>query len=239
MRARAGRARALQWDGRPHRGRRRGRRGRAVHHGRDAARLAPGGRAGRGAHRMSELDRLYGLPLEDFTPQRDLAARELRRAGDREAAKELAKLPKPTPAAWTANQVARERPELIEALLMAGEELRKAQQEALAGGGGGALRDAMAGQRRCIEAVMAAAQAYKPAGRALSRAMADRLRATLQAAAGDERPSAAPGGGGRRAPERRAGRRPDGRRGPVRRRLAARAGRAGRSGGGGRGRERR
>src|SRR4051812_43505442 len=191
MRARAGRARALQWDGRPYRGRRRGWRGRAVHHGRDAARRARGGRAGRGAHRMSELDRLYGLPLEDFTPQRDLAARELRRAGDREAAKELAKLPKPTPAAWTANQVARERPELIEALLMAGEELRKAQEEALAGGGGDALRDAMAGQRRCVEAVMAAAESYKPAGRALSRAMADRLRATLPATAADERLSAA------------------------------------------------
>jgi hypothetical protein len=137
------------------------------------------------------VDRLYGLPLEEFTPQRDLAARELRRAGDREAAAELAKLPKPTPAAWTANQVARERPELIEGLLDAGAALRSAQEEALAGGGGGALRDAMAGQRRAIEALMDAAQSYRPAGRALSRAMADRLRMTLQAAAGDEALSAA------------------------------------------------
>jgi hypothetical protein len=137
------------------------------------------------------VDRLYGLALEDFTAQRDLAARELRRAGDRDAAAELAKLPKPTPAAWTANQVARERPELIEGLLDAGAALRSAQEEALAGGGGGALRDAMAGQRRAIEAVMDAAQSYRPAGRALSRAMADRLRMTLQAAAGDEALSAA------------------------------------------------
>src|SRR5439155_18405522 len=36
-----------------------------------------------------------------------------------------------------------------------------------------------------------AAQSYRPAGRALSRAMADRLRTTLQAAAGDEGLSAA------------------------------------------------
>ena len=56
------------------------------------------------------VDHLYGLPLEEFTRQRDLAARELRRGGDREGAGEIAKLPKPTPAAWTANQVARERP---------------------------------------------------------------------------------------------------------------------------------
>jgi hypothetical protein len=137
------------------------------------------------------VDRLYGLPLEEFTPQRDLAARELRKAGDREAAAELAKLPKPTPAAWTANQVARDRPELVEALLGAGAALREAQEQALAGGGGDALRDAMAGQRRAVEALMGAAQAYRPAGRALSRTMADRLRTTLQAAAGDEGLSAA------------------------------------------------
>jgi hypothetical protein len=137
------------------------------------------------------VDRLYGLPLEEFTPQRDLAARELRKAGDREAAAELAKLPKPTPAAWTANQVARDRPEVVEALLDAGAALREAQEQALAGGGGDALRDAMAGQRRAVEAVMGAAQSYRPAGRALSRAMTDRLRTTLQAAAGDEALSAA------------------------------------------------
>jgi hypothetical protein len=137
------------------------------------------------------VDHLYGLPLEEFTRQRDLAARELRRGGDRDAAGEIAKLPKPTPAAWTANQVAREQPELIEALLEAGEGLRGAQEEALAGGGGTALREAMVAQRRAVDAVMAAAQSYRPAGRALSRAMADRLRTTLQAAAGDEGLSAA------------------------------------------------
>jgi hypothetical protein len=132
------------------------------------------------------VDRLYGLPLEEFTPQRDLAARELRRGGDREAAGQLAKLPKPTPAAWTANQIAREQPDLLEELLEAGEALRRAQEEALSGGSGQVLRDAMAAQRRAVDAIMTAALEYKPAGRALSRAMADRLRTTLQAAAGDE-----------------------------------------------------
>ena len=47
----------------------------------------------------------------------------------------LAKLPKPTPAAWAANQVAREQPDLIAALLDAGAALRAAQDAALAGGG--------------------------------------------------------------------------------------------------------
>jgi hypothetical protein len=131
-------------------------------------------------------DDLYGLPLEEFTPARDAAAKALRKAGDREAAARVAKLPKPTPAAWAANQVAREQPELIEALLEAGAGLREAQDAAVAGHGSGGLREATLAQRSAVDAVMAAATAFKPGGRALSRPMADRLRTTLQAAAGDE-----------------------------------------------------
>ena len=69
---------------------------------------------------MADVDHLYALPLEEFTPARDAAAKEIRKAGDRETAAIVAKLPKPTPAAWTANQVAREQPDLIEALLDGG-----------------------------------------------------------------------------------------------------------------------
>jgi hypothetical protein len=135
---------------------------------------------------MTDLDQLYALPLEEFIPARDAAAKELRKAGDRETAAVVAKLPKPTPAAWTANQVARERPDLIAAMLEAGTELREAQEAAVSGGGGRGLRDATLAERRAVDAVMNAAADYRPAGRALSRAMADRLRTTLHAAAGDE-----------------------------------------------------
>ncbi|HEX6025644.1 MAG TPA: hypothetical protein VFZ00_26865 [Solirubrobacter sp.] len=131
-------------------------------------------------------DELYGLPLEEFTAARDAAAKALRKAGDRETAARIAKLPKPTPAAWAANQVAREQPELIEKLLEAGAELREAQDAAVAGHGSAGLREATLAQRSAVDAVMAAATALKPAGRPLSRAMADRLRTTLQAVAGDE-----------------------------------------------------
>jgi hypothetical protein len=130
-------------------------------------------------------DELYGLPLEEFTPARDAAAKELRKAGDRETAARVAKLPKPSPAAWTANQVARQQPELIEALLDAGAALRAAQDAAVSGHGGRGLREATLAERGAVEAVMAAATAHKPAGRALSHPMADRLRKTLHAAAGD------------------------------------------------------
>jgi hypothetical protein len=134
---------------------------------------------------MSEPD-LYGLPLEEFTPARDAAAKEIRKAGDRETAARVAKLPKPSPAAWAANQVARTQPDLIEALLDAGASLRAAQDAAVAGGGSRALRDATVAERRAVEDVMNAATGLKPAGKKLSRAMADRLRTALHAAATDE-----------------------------------------------------
>jgi hypothetical protein len=136
---------------------------------------------------MADVDHLYALPLEEFTPARDKAAREIRKAGDRETAALVAKLPKPTPAAWTANQVAREQPDLIEAMLDAGAALREAQEAAVSGGGGGAgLREATLAERAAVDAVVAAATSLKPAGRALSRAVSDRLRTTLHAAAADE-----------------------------------------------------
>ena len=51
--------------------------------------------------------RLYGLPLEDFTRERDAAARELRKAKEREAADAVAKLQKPSQGSWAANTLAR------------------------------------------------------------------------------------------------------------------------------------
>src|SRR3954470_16083033 len=77
--------------------------------------------------------RLYGLPLEDFTRERDAAARELRKAKERDAAGVVAKLPKPTQASWAANTLARERRDLVDVLIDAGDELRAAQEEAVAG----------------------------------------------------------------------------------------------------------
>jgi len=123
-------------------------------------------------------DDLYALPLEEFISARDTLAKETRKAGDRESAARIAKLAKPTPAAWAANQVARE-------LLDAGAALRAAQDAALAGGGAETLRTATQAERRAVDDVMRAAVHLKPGGKPLSRAMADRLRTTLRAAAGD------------------------------------------------------
>jgi hypothetical protein len=130
-------------------------------------------------------DRLYGLDLDAFTGERDRAAKALRKE-DRDAAEAIGRLRKPSPQAWAANRVARERPELRDELLAAGDAVRDAQEAALAGKGRDALRPAMARMRAAVDAFLDAAREQRPGDRALSGAAANRLRTTLQAAAGDE-----------------------------------------------------
>ena len=131
-------------------------------------------------------DRLYDLPLEDFTRERDALARELRRDGDREAAAAVKELGKPSQAAWIVNRLARDEPELVGELIAAGDRLRKAQEDALGGAGGAGLREAAAAERAAVDAIVGAAGGLRPGGRKPTRATTDRLRETLHAAAGDE-----------------------------------------------------
>jgi len=135
--------------------------------------------------------RLYGLPLEDFVRERDATARELRKAKDREAAEAVAKLPKPSQSSWAANTLAREQRKLVKALLKAGDNLRAAQEGAVAGKGAGALREATAAEREAVDALVEAAQELKPAGRKPTAQTLERLRTTLHAAATDDKVRAA------------------------------------------------
>ncbi len=130
--------------------------------------------------------RLYGLPLEEFTRERDAAARELRKAKDRDTAAVVAKLPKPSQAAWAANTLAREQRGLVDDLLAAGERLRDAQDAAVAGRGAAALREAGAAERAAVDALVEAAGDLKPGGRRPTAATLERLRTTLHAAASDD-----------------------------------------------------
>ncbi len=67
---------------------------------------------------------LYGLPLDAFTATRNSKARELKAAGDVEAARRVAVLKKPTMAAWLVNQLVRREREQVDLLLDLGRELR-------------------------------------------------------------------------------------------------------------------
>ena len=119
---------------------------------------------------------LYGLPLEEFVAERDARAKALRKDGDKEAAADVGKLPKPSQVAWVANQLARAG---ADDLLDAGAALREAQ---LGGGGRDALREATAAERAAVEDLLKEAKGL----RKLSRDATDRLRALLHAVAGDE-----------------------------------------------------
>ena len=76
---------------------------------------------------------LYRLPLAEFVAGRDQLARQLRAAGDREAARRVAALRRPSISAWAANQLARAAPNAMAELLEVGAALAQAQQDALAG----------------------------------------------------------------------------------------------------------
>jgi hypothetical protein len=113
------------------------------------------------------IDRLYGLPLEEFTQARNEAAVELRNEGRRAEAERIKALRKPTAAAAAVNRLVREHRADVEAFLDAAAKLRDAQF-----GGQGDVASATRREREAL-------------GR-LTRVAGDVVRQTLQAAAVDE-----------------------------------------------------
>jgi hypothetical protein len=135
----------------------------------------------------AELDRLYALPLEEFTQARNDLARRLTKAGQADAAAEVKKLPKPSIPVWTANQLARREPGELRALLRSAEELRKAQERALSGKGVDDLQKRLDEQRRAVRALAKLGRdILADEGRSVSDAIVERIAKTLDAAALDE-----------------------------------------------------
>jgi hypothetical protein len=79
------------------------------------------------------IDRLYGVDLAEFVPERARLAKELRAEGRRDDAEQVAKLRKPTVAAWAVNQLTRHQRRDVDLLLDAGHRLREAQAGVLRG----------------------------------------------------------------------------------------------------------
>lgn len=129
-------------------------------------------------------ERLYGLPLADFTAARNALARETAKGGDRQAADAIRSLRKPSAAAWALNQLARAHGDEVGELVSAGERLRRAQAELLAGGDRAAFREASEVEQRLVselarKAVAVARDAGAAATDALERRVADTLRAAV------------------------------------------------------------
>lgn len=106
----------------------------------------------------ARIDELYALPLDRFIPERDAVAKELRSAGDQEAADLVKSQRKPVVAAWALNRLAREEPAAVEELAAIGERLRAAQQRALSGGDTEPLREATEERRAVVARLGTAAR---------------------------------------------------------------------------------
>jgi hypothetical protein len=128
-----------------------------------------------------EIDRLYGLPVEEFTAARNDLAKRLRAEGERAAPARVKELRKPTAAAGVVNRLARSERMNMRALLTAGERLRNAQAKLLKGGAPNAVHKAAEDERKALSALLDAAR-RDGAGEPVLR----KVEQTLRAAAIDE-----------------------------------------------------
>jgi hypothetical protein len=145
-------------------------------------RVISGGREG---ETLEEIDRLYELPLEEFTAARNELAKRLKQDGDAEAAERVRRLAKPSVAAWAVNQLARREPEAVRSLLNVGARLRNAQERSLKGErAADELRAGQAEEREVIQKLTRAADALlRGGGRAASGTTLERVASLLRAAA--------------------------------------------------------
>ena len=134
-----------------------------------------------------EPDDLYGLPLDRFIPERGALAKALRADKRRDEAAQVAALRKPSVAAWAVNQLVRTQGDAVRELLAAGDGLREAQADLLAGRGDGrTLRSANERERDAVDALVEAARGLLSSdGHELSPAIVERVADTLHAAALD------------------------------------------------------
>ena len=95
---------------------------------------------------VRETQKLYGLPLSEFTAARNARAKALKK-DDPQLAAAVAALPKPTVAAGALNELVNEDPSEVRALVQSGKRLRAAQEAAVTGKKGADLNEAVGVQR--------------------------------------------------------------------------------------------
>ncbi|HEU0057190.1 MAG TPA: hypothetical protein VFQ08_08020 [Gaiella sp.] len=122
----------------------------------------------------AEIDRLYGLPLAEFTKERDALARRLRADGKRDEATAIAGLRKPVLAAWVVNRLARACRTDVESLVEAAAAIRAGKPDA-----GERFRTIADGLARAARELLAAAD-RRPSD-AVLRDVATTLRAAAAA----------------------------------------------------------
>jgi len=131
------------------------------------------------------LDELYREHPESFVARRNELVKELRSAGDRDAAERVRRLRRPSVPAWLLNRAALERPEQLEAFAEASSELQEAQARALEGTDEAATAWRTAAAREAEAAGVVVDSARAIAGDAASDRVLELVGETLRAASGD------------------------------------------------------
>jgi hypothetical protein len=127
-------------------------------------------------------EELYGVPPDDFVAARTAARDRAKGGGDKELAKAVAALPKPTTAAWVCNLLVRRRPDEVAQLREVGEMLRRAQQSL----SGPELRQLGQQRNQVVAALARQARGLAHAeGHDVSSAVAEQVEGTLRAAVVD------------------------------------------------------
>ena len=134
----------------------------------------------------ARIDELYSVPLDAFIPTRDAMAKDLKAAGDAEAAKRVKAARKPVVPAWAVNRLVRDDPGAIDELLALGERLRVEQRRAISGGDVDALREALDERRRIVRTLTRAAMEILRSAGTGTAVHEEEITATLEAAAADE-----------------------------------------------------
>jgi hypothetical protein len=116
------------------------------------------------SERRDDVEALFTAPPEEFVAARNALAKALRADGQRDLARQVAALRRPTVAEWALNMVAHDHPDDVSALLAAAEHLRAVQAGTVEGHGGDlrsaltALREASTAVHRRADAVLAGAE---------------------------------------------------------------------------------
>ncbi len=136
---------------------------------------------------MADVDELYALDPGAFVVARDALASRLRTEGDREGAKAVKALRRPTVTAWALNQLARRRGDEVRRLIDASAEVARAQVEVASGGDAAEFRRRTKERRELVHRLAAAGVAIldeREAGSGTGRR--DALVNALEAASMDD-----------------------------------------------------
>jgi hypothetical protein len=131
----------------------------------------------------SHVDRLYALPLSEFTAARNALAKELKSKDDRAGAARVAALAKPNLSSWAVNQIYWRRRPVFDALIEAGDRFRKAQSAHLTGRRAADLQEISRERQEALDAALKAGLEFLRESGSTASQMRDRIVRTLEAIA--------------------------------------------------------